>query len=168
MIRSLGEKVPNISENVFIAENAAVLGAVTLYPGSSVWYGAVVRGDLDTITIGEGSNIQDNVTLHSDRGAPISIGKGVSIGHNAVVHGATIGDNTLVGMNSTVLNGAIIGKNCIIGAGAMVAAGAHFADNSLIVGCPAQAISELHPVQIAGNEKNADTYRELAKLHRQQ
>lgn len=166
MILSLEDMVPQVDATAFVAENATVVGNVTLAGGASVWYGAVLRGDLGTITIGEDSNIQDNVTLHSDAGAPICIGRDVSVGHNAVVHGATIGDNSLVGMNATVLNGAVIGKNCIIGAGSVVAAGAHFDDNSMIVGAPAKAISDLYSVQIEHNRQNAAIYRTLAEKHR--
>lgn len=166
MIRSLEEKRPQVDGSCFVADNAAVLGDVTLQPGCSVWYGAVLRGDLGSILLEEGSNVQDNCTLHGDAEAPIRIGRDVSIGHNAVVHGATIGENTLVGMNAVILNGAVIGKNCIISAGAMVASGAHFPDNSMIVGSPAKAVAEVHPVQAAHTRENAETYRKLAILHK--
>lgn len=165
MIKQLGDKKPDIEKAAFIAESAAVLGDVTLADGCSVWYGAVIRGDLDHITIGKNSNVQDNCTLHGDRGYPITLGEGVSIGHNAVVHGATVGDNTVIGMGSVLLNGCVIGKNCIVGAGAVVSGGAHFPDGSLIVGIPAKAISELHPVQIEHNRENAATYCRLALEH---
>lgn len=165
MIRKVGDKTPQAEKAAFIAENASVLGDVTLESGSSVWYGAVVRGDLDAITVGENSNIQDNVTLHSDTGYPITIGSGVSIGHNAVVHGATIGDDTLVGMNAVILNGAVVGKGCIVGAGALLSGGSHFPDGSLIVGSPAKAVAEVHPVQLMQNRNNAAEYCRLAALH---
>lgn len=166
MIRSLEDKKPQIDESCFVAESADILGDVTLAAGCSVWYSAVLRGDLGSITIGEGSNIQDNCTLHSDAEAPICIGKDVSVGHNAVVHGAVIGDNTLVGMNSVILNGAVIGKNCIIAAGAMIAGGTHFPDNSMIVGSPAEVITDVYPVQAEHTRRNAEVYRKLAILHK--
>ena len=147
MIKQLEDKIPQTGGAAFIASNATLAGDVTLMEGSSVWYGAVLRGDLDSITVGKNSNVQDNATLHGDRGYPITLGEGVSIGHNAVVHGA------------------VIGKNCIVGAGAVVSGGARFADGSLIIGCPAKAVSELHPVQIAHNRENAEIYCRLAALH---
>lgn len=165
MIKSLGEKHPDTKKASFIAPDSAILGDVTLAEGTSVWYGAVIRGDLDTITIGKNSNVQDNCTLHGDRGYPITLGESVSIGHNAVVHGATVGDNTVIGMGSVLLNGCVIGKNSIVGAGAVVSGGAHFPDGSLIVGIPAKAISDLHPVQIEHNRENAETYCKLALEH---
>lgn len=165
MIKQLGDKKPSTEKAAFIAADAAILGDVVLEEGSSVWYGAVIRGDLDHITIGKNSNIQDNVTLHGDRGYPITLGEGVSIGHNAVVHGATVGDNTVIGMGAVLLNGCVIGKNSIVGAGAVVSGGARFPDGSLIVGIPAKAISELHPVQIAHNRENAEIYCQLAAQH---
>ena len=143
MIKSLGEKHPDTKKASFIAPDSAILGDVTLAEGTSVWYGAVIRGDLDHITIGKNSNVQDNCTLHGDQGYPITLGEGVSIGHNAVVHG----------------------KNSIVGAGAVVSGGAHFPDGSLIVGIPAKAISDLHPVQIEHNRENAETYCKLALEH---
>ena len=115
MIKQLEDKTPQTGGAAFIASNATLAGDVTLMEGSSVWYGAVLRGDLDSITVGKNSNVQDNATLHGDRGYPITLGEGVSIGHNAVVHGATVGDNTVIGMNAVLLNGAVIGKNCIVG-----------------------------------------------------
>lgn len=164
MIKSLGEKHPDTKKASFIAPDSAILGDVTLAEGTSVWYGAVIRGDLDHITIGKNSNVQDNCTLHGDRGYPITLGEGVSIGHNAVVHGATVGDNTVIGMGSVLLNGCVIGKNSIVGAGAVVSGGAHFPDGSLIVGIPAKVISDLH-VQIEHNRENAETYCKLALEH---
>ena len=165
MIKQLGDKKPDTQRAAFIAPNADILGDVTLAEGSSVWYGAVIRGDLDHITIGKNSNVQDNVTLHGDIGYPITLGEGVSIGHNAVVHGATVGDNTVIGMGSVLLNGCVIGKNSIVGAGAVVSGGSRFPDGSLIVGIPAKAVSELHPVQIERNRENAEGYCKLAALH---
>lgn len=162
MLVTYQDKTPDIAKAAFVAENATLVGDVTLSPGSSIWYGAVLRGDLDAIIIGENSNVQDNVTLHSDTGYPVVLGRGVTVGHNAVVHGATVGDDTLIGMGAVVLDDAVIGKECIVGAGALVTAGAHFPDGSLILGSPAKAVSELHPLQIAKNRENAEDYCKLA------
>ena len=117
MIKSLGEKHPDTKKASFIAPDSAILGDVTLAEGTSVWYGAVIRGDLDHITIGKNSNVQDNCTLHGDRGYPITLGEGVSIGHNAVVHGATVGDNTVIGMGSVLLMAASSAKTALSGPG---------------------------------------------------
>ena len=165
MFLSFCGKTPRDEGAAFVAPSATVQGDVVLKPGSTVWYGAVLRGDDGTLTIGKNSNVQDNCTLHGDQGYPITLGEGVSIGHNAVVHGATVGDNTVIGMGSVLLNGCVIGKNSIVGAGAVVSGGAHFPDGSLIVGIPAKAISELHPVQIEHNRENAETYCKLALEH---
>lgn len=165
MFLSFCGKTPRDEGAAFVAPSATVQGDVVLKPGSTVWYGAVLRGDDGTLTIGKNSNVQDNCTLHGDRGYPITLGEGVSIGHNAVVHGATVGDNTVIGMGSVLLNGCVIGKNSIVGAGAVVSGGAHFPDGSLIVGIPAKAISDLHPVQIEHNRENAETYCKLALEH---
>ena len=128
----------NIDKSVFIAEGARVIGDVTLGNNSSVWFNAVLRGDDDRIEVGEGSNIQDNCVLHCDKGNPTIVGKNVSVGHLALLHGCTVGDNSLIGMHATVMNGAVIGKNCVIGAGALVTGGTVIPDNSVAVGSPAR------------------------------
>ena len=120
MIYNLGSIEPQISKNVFVAPNATIIGNVEIGRYSSIWFGTIIRGDNETMKIGEGTNIQDNCVLHSDSGFPLSIGKNCSIGHGAIVHGCSIGDETLVGMGATVMNGARIGKNCLIGAQALV------------------------------------------------
>ena len=127
----------------FVAPGAHVIGRVKLGKNVGIWFGAVIRGDNEWMTIGDDTNIQDNATLHSDMGFPLTIGSGCTIGHGAIVHGCTIGDNTLIGMGATVLNGATIGKNCIVGANALVTEGKEFPDNSLIVGAPAKAVRTL-------------------------
>lgn len=164
MLLSFNGKMPK-SNAAFVADNASVIGSVELGSGSSVWFGAVVRGDDSTITIGNNSNVQDSTTLHSDEFNKITVGEGVTIGHNAVVHGCTIGDNSVVGMNSTVLNGAVIGKNCLIGAGAVVTENKVFPDNSLIIGVPAKAVRQLTEEEIEGNRLNAAHYCELARQY---
>lgn len=161
MIMSFNGKAPE-SKAAFIADSASVIGNVVLGKGSSVWFGAVVRGDDAQIILGENSNVQDSSTLHSDEYHKIVIGNGVTVGHNAVVHGCTIGDNSVVGMNSTVLNGAIIGKNCLIGAGAVVTENKVFPDNSLIIGVPAKAVRRLTEEEIEANRLNAAHYCKLA------
>lgn len=140
MIITYKDKTPKVSRAAFIAENASIIGEVEISEGSSVWFGAVLRGDEDRIIIGKNSNIQDNCTLHGDMNKPTVIGNNVTVGHNAVVHGCTIGDGTLIGMNATVLTGAKIGKNCVVGAGAVVTQNKEFPDNSLIIGIPARAV----------------------------
>ena len=153
-----------INENkkqIFIAPGAYVGGEVTLGNQIGIWYNAVVRGDSGSITIGDKSNVQDNCTIHTDPGHNVVIGEKVTIGHNAIVHGCTIGDNTIVGMGSILLNGAVIGKNCIIGAGALVTGKTVIPDNSLAFGNPAKVIRQLTDDEIESNHKNALHYVEL-------
>lgn len=153
-----------INENekqIFIAPGAYVGGDVTLGNQIGIWYNAVVRGDSGSITIGDKSNVQDNCTIHTDPGYNVVIGEKVTIGHNAIVHGCTIGDNTIVGMGSILLNGAVIGKNCIIGAGALVTGKTVIPDNSLAFGNPAKVIRQLTDDEIESNHRNALHYVEL-------
>ena len=133
----------------WVAETAALIGRVRLKSHSSVWFGAVLRGDNEWIELGERSQIQDNATLHTDMGYPMVIGSNCVIGHKVMLHGCTIGDNSLIGMNAVVLNGAKIGNNCLVGAGALVTEGKSFPDNSMIVGSPARAIRTLDDKMIA-------------------
>jgi carbonic anhydrase/acetyltransferase-like protein (isoleucine patch superfamily) len=137
-----GER-PDLADRHWIADSATVIGRVRLKANASVWFGAVLRGDNEWIELGERSQIQDNATLHTDPGFPIIIGNDCVIGHNVVLHGAAIGDNSLIGMGAILLNGAKIGKNCLVGAGALVTEGKSFADGSLIVGAPARVIRTL-------------------------
>jgi carbonic anhydrase/acetyltransferase-like protein (isoleucine patch superfamily) len=134
--------------NYFIADTATVIGRVRLKQGASVWFGAVLRGDNEWIELGEGSNIQDNCTCHTDLGFPLTIGKNCTIGHNAILHGCTIEDGALIGMGSIVLNGARIGRGSIVGANSVVTGGKQFPENSLIIGSPARVIRMLEPDQI--------------------
>jgi carbonic anhydrase/acetyltransferase-like protein (isoleucine patch superfamily) len=135
--------------NYFIAETATVIGRVRLKPGASVWFGAVLRGDNEWIEIGEGSNVQDGSTCHTDLGFPLVIGKNCTVGHNVILHGCTIEDGALIGMGSTVMNGAKIGRNSIVGAGAVITEGKEFAERSLIIGAPARVIRTLDDAQVA-------------------
>ena len=165
MILSFGGKVPQNNGAVFVAENATVLGDVTLGRGSSVWYGAVLRGDDGPLVLGENCNVQDNSVLHCDPGGGVCLGKNVTVGHSALVHHCTVGDNSLIGMHATLLNGCVIGKNCIIGAGALVPEGMHIPDNSVAVGVPARVIKTIREDQLTENIHNAELYVELGKKH---
>lgn len=168
MIRKYKEHSPVIHPTAFLAENAAVIGRVTLEEDSSIWYGAVLRGDECSITIGKGSNVQDNASVHgySPKGCDVVLGEYVTVGHNAIVHGCTVGDHTLIGMGATILNGAKIGKRCIIAAGALVKENAVIPDDSLVVGLPGKIIRTLEPAQSADNLRVAMEYIALAKDHR--
>ncbi|GAA5151821.1 gamma carbonic anhydrase family protein [Microbacterium pseudoresistens] len=166
-VLSLPGLEPRLHESAFLAAGARVVGAVTLGEGSSVWYNAVLRADSDAITIGSGSNVQDNVSVHVDRGHPVRIGKDVSIGHNAVVHGCTIGDGSLIGMGAVVLSGAVIGAECLIAGGAVVMSGAEIPDGSLVAGVPAKVRRELSDSERAGLRENAQVYRRHTRTHRE-
>jgi carbonic anhydrase/acetyltransferase-like protein (isoleucine patch superfamily) len=143
MIFQLDELRATISPSCFIAHNATVIGAVTLEDDVSIWFNAVLRADGDTISIGAGSNIQDGSVLHVDHGSPLTIGRGVTVGHKAVVHGCSVGDYSLIGINAVVLNGARIGKHCLIGANAFIPEGKEIPDGSLVVGSPGRVIRTL-------------------------
>lgn len=145
MLLPFGGKVPRDEGAVFVAPNSTVLGDVVLGPGSSVWYGAVLRGDDGTLTLGENTNVQDNAVLHCDPGGAVTLGKNVTVGHCALVHGCTVGDGSLIGMHATLLNHCVVGKNCIIGAGALVPEGKIIPDDSLVVGVPGKIINRSVP-----------------------
>jgi len=156
---SLDGIAPTIDPDIgWIAPDAVLVGEIIVGPEASFWFGAIARGDNEPITIGARTNIQENVVLHTDMGFPLTIGEGCTIGHGAIVHGCTIGDNSLVGMGATVLNGAVIGKNCLVGANALVTEGKIFPDNSLIVGSPAKAIRTLDDEAIEGLKRSAESY----------
>ncbi len=159
---------PNVPEDgeYWVAPNAQVMGDVTLESGVGIWFGVVLRGDNDPITVGEGSNIQENTVIHTDIGYPVTIGKNCTIGHSAVIHGCTIGDNSLIGMGATVLNGAVIGRNCLIGAGALVTEGKVVPDGSLVVGMPAKVIRALDADAIAGLTQSALHYQDNMRRYR--
>lgn len=163
MIKNYKNISPEIADGVFVAENASVIGSVKIGKGCSVWYGAVIRADSDSIVIGENTNIQDNCTVHTAFDYGVKIGNCVTVGHNAVVHGCTVGYNTLIGMNSTILNGAVIGNNSIVGAGALVTEHKQFPDNSLIIGVPAKAVATLDDEAVEKIRQNGIEYTAFAK-----
>jgi carbonic anhydrase/acetyltransferase-like protein (isoleucine patch superfamily) len=156
----LGGTAPQVPAEgrYWIAPNAAVIGRVRLADEASVWFGAVLRGDNEPITIGERSNIQDLAVIHTDPGFPATVGSDCTIGHRAILHGCTIGDNSLVGMGAIVLNGAVVGRNCLIGAGALVTEGKVIPDNSLVLGRPGKVVRELTAEDIARNHANTANY----------
>ena len=155
---SLSEDRPTISETAFIAPNATVIGQVRLGDGVSVWPGAVIRGDKDLITIEDGSNVQDGAVIHVDRGHPMSIGKNVTVGHAAVLHGCTIGEGSLIGIHATVLNDVVVGKHSTVGAGSVIPEGKRFPDRSLILGVPGKVVRELTDEEVRLISNNADDY----------
>lgn len=155
---ALGDVVPRVAADAFVAPGAQVIGQVVLGERASVWFGAVLRGDNDPIVIGAESNVQDGAIVHADPGVPTTIGRGVTIGHRAIVHGATVGDNSLIGMGATLLNRATIGADSIVGANALVTEGKAFPDGSLIVGSPARVARPLTAAEIAGLRLSAATY----------
>jgi carbonic anhydrase/acetyltransferase-like protein (isoleucine patch superfamily) len=164
-VLSAAGRTPQLHPSAFVATGARVVGGVTLAEGASVWYNAVLRADGDTITIGAGSNLQDNVSVHVDAGRPVVIGQNVSVGHNAVVHGCTIGDGSLIGMGAVVLNGAVIGEGCLVAGGAVVLEGTVVPAGSLVAGVPAKVRRELTVQERAGIVRNALVYREHVVEH---
>ncbi len=150
---------PDIADDSWVAPDANVIGAVTLASGVGIWFGATLRGDTEPIVVGEGTNIQENAVLHTDAGFPLTIGRDCTIGHKAMLHGCTIGDESLIGMGATVLNGAVIGKNCLIGACALITEGKEIPDGSLVVGAPAKVIRVLDQTAIEGLRTSAAHYQ---------
>ena len=157
----------NTEDSIVICPGAQVTGDVELGDDVSIWHGAVIRADTDSIRIGNNSNVQDNCVIHCTAGFPVEIGDNVSIGHGAVVHGCILEDNVLIGMNATVLNGARISKNSIVGAGAVVSEGKEFPQGSLILGVPAKAVKQITPQQIEMIQNNADNYVKLSKQYKE-
>lgn len=149
-VYNLGNVTPQLpnDDEYWIAPSASVIGRVILKKNASVWFGAVLRGDNDPIVIGENSNVQDGSVLHTDDGVPLTLGANVTIGHQAMLHGCTVGDNSLIGIGAVVLNGAVIGRNCLIGARALITEGKVIPDNSLVMGAPGKVVRELTPEQI--------------------
>jgi len=167
-IYQIEEHAPQLAATAWVADSAQVMGRVTLAAGASVWYGAVLRGDNDQMTIGANSNIQDGSVLHTDHGVPLTVGEGVTVGHQVMLHGCTIGDNTLVGIQSVILNNARIGRNSIVGAGTLIPEGKTYPDGVLIVGVPGKVVRELTPEQIARLKLQAAHYVQQAERHRTQ
>ena len=164
-IYQLEDIAPEVHPTAWVADSAQVIGRVTLGENASVWYGAVLRGDNDRITSGADSNVQDGSVLHTDHGKPRVLGQGVTIGHQVVLHGCSIGDYSLVGIQSVVMNGARIGRNSIVGAGSLVTEGKEFPDGVLIVGSPAKVVRELTAEQIAGLQRSATHYVAQQQRH---
>ena len=157
---------PRVADSAWVADSAQVMGNVVLGEDSSVWFGTVIRGDTETITVGRGSNIQDASVLHADIGKPLTIGDNVTVGHQVMLHGCTIGDESLIGIGAIVLNGAKIGRHCLVGAGALVTEGKEFPDGSMILGSPAKAVRQLTPEQIEGLKLSAQHYMDNARRFR--
>ncbi|HEY0941534.1 MAG TPA: gamma carbonic anhydrase family protein [Steroidobacter sp.] len=156
----LGEHVPSVHQSVFIAPGASVIGRVVLSENASIWFGATIRGDNDTITIGRNSNVQEGAVLHTDPGIPLTVGENVTVGHQAMLHGCTIGDGSLIGIQAVILNGAVIGKSCLVGAGAVITERKVFPDRSLIVGAPARVVRVLSDEDVETLLKSAHIYVE--------
>jgi len=165
-IYQLGDDAPRIAQSAWVADCARVIGKVEIGDDASVWYGAVVRGDNDWIRIGRGTNIQDGAALHTDAGIELLIGDNVTVGHQVMLHGCTVGDGSLIGIQAVVLNGARIGRHCLVGAGSLVTEGKEFPDGSLIVGSPARVVRALTPEQIQGLLRSAADYADNARRHR--
>ena len=154
---------PTLAPGAWVADSAQVMGKVLLAENASVWFGAVLRGDTESISIGRDSNIQDASVLHADIGQPLTVGERVTVGHQVMLHGCTIGDGSLIGIGAVVLNGARIGKHCLVGAGALVTEGKEFPDGSMIIGSPAKAVRQLTPEQIEGLRQSARHYVDNAR-----
>lgn len=169
-IFALGDYRPELPENgdYWIAPDANVIGQVVVESGVSIWFGATLRGDTEPLSIGAGSNIQENTVIHSDPGFPVRIGQNCTIGHKAMIHGCTIGDGSLIGMGATVLNGARIGSGCLIGAGALIPEGKEIPDGSLVMGMPGKVVRVLDEEAQAGLLESAETYRERMRRFRDQ
>ncbi|MEO7336598.1 MAG: gamma carbonic anhydrase family protein [Caldimonas sp.] len=152
------DEIPRIAPTAWVADSAQVMGNVILEEGANIWFGAVLRGDNEPLTIGRSSNVQDGSVIHSDMGFPMTLGAEVTIGHQVMLHGCTVGDGSLIGIQSVILNGARIGRNCLVGAGSLVTEGKEFPDGSMIVGRPAKVVRPLTPEQIAGLRQIAVHY----------
>ena len=166
LILPYGDKVPQVAPDAYVAPNATLIGDVTIGEGASVWFGAVLRGDDEAIRVGPGSNVQDNAVVHADRGFPTVIGAGVTVGHGAIVHGAKVGDGSLIGMGATLLNGATIAPESLVGANALVGEGKEFPPRTLILGTPAKAVRELDEKGLEGLKASAAHYQDRARRYR--
>ena len=170
MLYSLAERKPVTRGDYFIAPNATVIGSVVLENNASIWFNVVVRGDNDTITIGENANVQDGCILHTDPGIPLTIGRDVTVGHKVMLHGCTIGEGSLIGINSVILNRAVVGRHCLIGANALITEGKEIPDGSVVMGSPGKVVRTLEKQEIArltlsaeGYVRNARRYRDALK-----
>jgi carbonic anhydrase/acetyltransferase-like protein (isoleucine patch superfamily) len=163
-IYQLGEESPDIDPSAYVAESANIIGKARIEANASIWFDVTIRGDNESITVGENSNVQDGCILHTDPGFPLVIGKDVTVGHQAMLHGCTIGDGSLIGIQAVIMNGAKIGKNCLVGAGALITEGKEFPDDSLIIGSPAKAVRSLNEKDITGLRGNSDSYVKRGKL----
>jgi carbonic anhydrase/acetyltransferase-like protein (isoleucine patch superfamily) len=165
-IYALDGAAPKIAESAWVADSAQVMGNVVLAEDVSIWFGVVIRGDTETIRIGRGSNIQDLSVLHADHGMPLTVGEDVTVGHQVMLHGCTVGDGSLIGIGAVVLNGAKIGKGCLVGAGSLVTEGKEFPDGSMILGSPAKVVRQLTPEQLEGLRQSAKHYVDNARRFR--
>ena len=165
-IYSLDGVSPQVAEDSWIAPDANVIGKIVIQEGASVWFGATLRGDNEEIVIGKGSNVQENTIMHTDMGYPLTVGEGCTIGHKALLHGCTIGDNTLIGMGAVILNGAKIGKNCLIGANALITENKVIPDGSLVMGSPGKVVRELDEQGIQGLRASALNYQQNMRRFR--
>jgi carbonic anhydrase/acetyltransferase-like protein (isoleucine patch superfamily) len=168
MIYSLGNRRVVTKGDFWIADSASVIGSVVIENNVSVWFNAVVRGDNDVVSLGEGSNVQDGCVLHTDEGVRLTIGRNVTVGHQVMLHGCTIGDGSLVGIKATVLNNAKIGRHCLIGAHALITEGKEIPDRSLVVGAPGKVVRQLTDEEVSYLEWNAEHYRQNMQRYRQQ
>lgn len=166
-IYQLGEHAPDIAPSAYVADSANVIGKVKVEANVSIWFDVTIRGDNEPISIGENSNVQEGCVLHTDPGYPLTIGKNVTVGHQAMLHGGIIGEGSLVGIQAVILNGAKIGKNCLVGAGALVTEGKEFPDNSLIIGAPAKAVRTLSDDDIARMHGNTGNYVKRGQFFKQ-
>ena len=165
-IYALGDATPHIADDTWVAPDANLIGKVVLERAASIWFGCTIRADHEEIRIGEGSNVQENCVMHIDAGFPLTIGAGCTIGHKAMLHGCTIGDNSLIGMGATVLNGAKIGNNCLIGAGALITEGKEIPDGSLVMGTPGKVVRALDAAAIQGLRASALHYQDNMRRFR--
>lgn len=167
-VYALGDATPDLHPDTWIAPDANVIGKVVLEAGASIWFGSTLRGDNEEIRIGAGSNVQENCVMHTDMGFPLSVGTNCTIGHKVMLHGCTIGDNSLIGMGATILNGAKIGKNCLIGAGALITEGKVIPDGSLVMGAPGKVVRDLNEAAIKGLTGAALHYQDNMRRFRDQ
>tara|TARA_R110002073_G_scaffold70476_1_gene173968 strand:+ start:4816 stop:5334 length:519 start_codon:yes stop_codon:yes gene_type:complete len=166
LIYALGDLTPEIDADSWVAPDANVIGRVRLRAGASVWFGATLRGDNEWIDLGAGTNVQEGCTLHTDMGYPLSIGRDCTIGHNVILHGCVIGDESLIGMGATILNGARIGRNCLIGAGALITEGKEIPDGSLVMGAPGKVVRQLDETAFENLRRSASHYQDNMRRYR--